>query len=239
MPKALAPYRIQRILMSRVSGGALIGAGVGIGLTVATRLISGLFRRGRKQQKKAEADQLDDSSVASTPKASKAGQREMNAAFGSPAFGSPSSFSKHANATQVFAAVLFPYPPVRFGQSSLRSNIGSDQCMLVTMQATPKLDLNPQQAAAAEPKRQPGQLKQQLALIAEAQEENKKLRGFMNQYMAESEKVIHGYSPLPVRFSLPYRHTLGQVWASIDAVSRHQVGHSNQSSLISTIRLIL
>ena len=104
MPKALAPYRIQRILMSRVSGGALIGAGVGIGLTVATRLISGLFRRGRKQHSKTVADQLDDSSVASTPKASKAGQRD--AAFGSPAFGSPTSFSKHANAMQVFAAVL-------------------------------------------------------------------------------------------------------------------------------------
>lgn len=49
------------------------------------------------------------------------------------------------------------------------------------------LDLNPQ--AQATKARVPGQLKQQLQLIQEAQEENERLRGFMATYMSQSDKV--------------------------------------------------
>ena len=35
----------------------------------------------------------------------------------------------------------------------------------------------------------PGQLKQQLALIQEAKEENERLRGFMSQFLSQSDKV--------------------------------------------------
>lgn len=70
--------------------GALIGAGVGIGLTVASKLITGLFfRRGKRTSRKpTHKQEVVIDSVASTPKAGK----KQQMAFGSPAFGSPTSF---------------------------------------------------------------------------------------------------------------------------------------------------
>jgi hypothetical protein len=69
--------------------GALIGTGVGIGLTVASTLLTGLFRRigKRKNRDKSPKQDAADNSGASTPKVSK----NKNMAFGSPAFGSPAT----------------------------------------------------------------------------------------------------------------------------------------------------
>ena len=77
---------------AQVQAGALIGAGVGIGIHLASRLLTGLFHRGKRTKPVKEEKQVDDS-VASTPKATKTAQRDVSA-FGSPAFGSPASFDQ-------------------------------------------------------------------------------------------------------------------------------------------------
>ena len=95
MPPVSRVRRLFRQMPSaQIGAGALIGAGVGVGITLASKLLSGLFNR-RKTTKviKAEQSSQKEDSVASTPKATKTAHRDVSA-FGSPAFGSPASFDQ-------------------------------------------------------------------------------------------------------------------------------------------------
>ncbi|KAG1666284.1 hypothetical protein FOA52_004765 [Chlamydomonas sp. UWO 241] len=134
--------------------GALIGAGLTLGLTLTSRLFMGLVfgRKKRSVKVKGAVKGSANSSLASTPKAA---VRPKDRGFGSP--------------TPIDLA-LAPgeNTPPRIGQSQPR---------------TVEVDLAPKATGLP-----PGQLKQQLQLLKDAQEENTRLRLFMEQHLAASDK---------------------------------------------------
>ena len=88
--------------------GALIGAGVGIGLTVASRLLTGLFRRIGRKRNSGKSQKQVEVSEASTPKADK----KQHIAFGSPAFGSPAaSYDGEVISVRMIVLTMFAQIP--------------------------------------------------------------------------------------------------------------------------------
>ncbi|GAX80049.1 hypothetical protein CEUSTIGMA_g7488.t1 [Chlamydomonas eustigma] len=153
---------INRVQISKnMQQGAIVGAGLTLGITVVSRFVGRLLRRRNGAQQAEVQHSADDTSTVSTPKQKIAGKCEE---VDLKAFGSPTmlDIDRDVNGAAV-------------DQRRNRGTMNSDaQAALLTQNQKVKV---------------PGQLKHQLQLIQEAQEENARLKGFMEKYMATSEKV--------------------------------------------------